>query len=168
MKTSPIKYGVIAGLCAVAYLLIIYLYAQMQLEKQLMVHPYVTMSRHIFYLLFMGAFIHYYLKNAQQVLPLKDMIRPLFVIFLIANGLFYVFYFVMFKYIDPSLLEASNSYMLDFLPEVEIEGVPGKIKPGTADDNVEIGLSATFFAYVREIILGFIFSLVIALFRRNG
>lgn len=162
---QALKYGVIAGLIAILYLGGIYLYSEISLEKQLMVHPYVTFSKHLVYLFFMFLSLKS-IVNQKNVKELSVFIKPAFVTFLIANLIFYIFYYVMFKYIDTSLMDASMEYMHEFVPDHKEEGIPGRKNP-LEETKRGINLSSTIFAYVREIILGFVLSGILALIYRR-
>ncbi len=162
---KALRYGLIAGLVTTLYFGGIYLYSEISLEKQLMVHPYVTFSKHLIYLIFMFLCMKSTVdkENAKE---LSVWIKPAFITFLMANLIFYIFYYLMFKYVDNTLMEASMEYMLDYLPDSKPEGIPGKVNPLT-EVSKDIRLSSTIFAYVREIILGFVFSGILALILRR-
>jgi len=162
---QALKYGVFAGILTIIYLSGIYLYSEMSLEKQLMVHPYVTFSRQLIYLFFMFLAIKNNI-NKEVRSALSEYIKPAFVTFLVANLIFYVFYYVMFKHIDTSLMDASLEYMNKFMPDQKEQGIPGRENP-LAEVKSGISLSSTIFAYVREIILGFVLSGLLALIYRR-
>lgn len=161
------KYGIFAGLSTILLLGCIYFYSVFFLTKQLMVHPYVTFGRFLVYAIFMYLSIKTFLKLSPGEKPFKELIKPAFVCFLIANLVFYVFYYIMFKWLDPDLMEASNKYMADYFEKQDVKLQPGKREVLTTDSQ-SIGLSSTIFAYVREIILGFIIAAILSIFRRNA
>lgn len=165
-SNQAIKNGLYAGILCVLYFIGIYLYSESSLEKQLMVHPYVTFSRYLIYLVFMFLSVKNLLKHIKTK-ELSALIKPGFITFLIANLVFYIFYYLMFKYVDTTLMDASMEYMLDYVPESKPQGVPGKVNP-MAEVSNDIRISSTIFAYVREIILGFIFAGILALILRRS
>jgi len=162
---QALKYGILAGFITILYLTGIYLYSEISLEKQLMVHPYVTFSRQLIYLVFMFLAIKNTV-NKEVNSALSEYIKPAFVTFLVANLIFYIFYYVMFRYIDTGLMDASMEYMNEFVPEHKEQGIPGRENP-LAEVKRGISLSSTIFAYVREIILGFVLSGLLALIYRR-
>ncbi|MFK8103862.1 MAG: DUF4199 domain-containing protein, partial [Saprospiraceae bacterium] len=90
------KYGVLAGILTILYMLIFYFWGKR------MLNPEVFASS---LLIYAGAMLMGGLKLRSQnggVLSFQEGLRNSFVIFLVANVLYYIFYYFIFKY-DPEL-----------------------------------------------------------------
>jgi len=161
------KYGYLGGAASILIMLAIYFYSEAFLDRQLMVHHRVNMGKYLIFAGFMFATLNAFLKAEPGVKPFKELIRPGFICFLIANLIYHVFYFIMLKWVDTDLLIASNEYMTEYMNNLNATRQPGKIEDLSAGSQ-SIALSSSFFAYVKEIILGFIIAAILAFFRRNG
>lgn len=166
MNTNQ-KYGFLGGLCSIVLMLGLYFYSNAFLEKQLMVHYQANMVKYLIFGVFMYLAIHALQQKDQSVKPLKDLIKPAFVCFLLANLIYHAFYFVMLKWIDPELITASNEYIAEFMEKMNAERLPGKLNDAKSSSNA-ISLSSSLFAYAKEVILGFIIAAILAFTRRNG
>lgn len=51
----------------------------------------------------------------------RSIVRPLFICFLIANAMYYVYYFIMINYIDPEIYTEQVSRMTKGLEKLNIE-----------------------------------------------
>ncbi len=90
-----IRYGLFAGFATIIYLLIFYF-----TNKNLLVNPYIVWATMIFYVAAM-----YAAANVVSTDDFKDYLKAAFVAFLVANLLYYNFYYILFGAIDTQLLE---------------------------------------------------------------
>ncbi len=86
------------------------------------------------------------------------MIRNPFTVFLIANLIFHLFYYVLFSYIDPSLYDLQLEVMEGYLPASQ----PGVASEDSILDE-QIGTGSLLFAYAKGAMGGFILSIIIGL-----
>ena len=95
MSTDTTKQGLWAGVGAIAYLLLFYV-----LHKAWMLHPLAYYSSLLIYLFFMYRTAEAVRVKQGGVIGWKEALRPAFTVFLLANVLFYLFYWAMHQ-LDP-------------------------------------------------------------------
>ncbi len=146
-KGRSIIWGCLAGLATIAWISVFYF-----VEKTYIFQPWVPISATIFYLyaMYQGAG----LIRSDQVLP---YLRPAFLVFVIANVFYYGYYFVLFKYVDPGLVDLQAN---DLAARELLEEVGGR-------DALEITFGTTLLSYFRSLITGFILAVILAFFLRN-
>jgi hypothetical protein len=67
--------------------------------------------------------------TAQGHVDFRSIVRPLFICFLIANAMYYIYYYVMITYVDPSIYEQQVSRMADGLENLDIENRDTSFQP---------------------------------------
>ena len=103
MKQKIILYGIIAGIAVIGYVLLFYF-----MDNTWALGASVRFSSLLIYALFMYLGI----KDTNTT-DFKVLLRGAFAIFLIANALYYVFDFVLFNYIDPSLIDIEKEMAIE-------------------------------------------------------
>lgn len=139
MLKLGIKWGIGLGIITVAIYLIAYI-----LNPAYFLSSIVYWATWIIYLLIM-----YHVSQkvvAQGVVTFQGIIRPLFVTYLVANAIYYLFYYVMVYEIDANLLQIQQQQMVEGLAQLNIEST----------DIQAFTWKNYFFTYVQSAIGGFI------------
>lgn len=151
------KYGIIAGVATVGYMLLFYV-----IDRPLMLNMKVYWSSFLIYFFCMyKACIERRSKNENEVLLLMEGLKIAFQTFLIANAIFYVFYYILLNFVDPSLvdlqMETAKQMYQEYMPADQAkEMIKNMDKEG-----FEMTISKTTFEYAKGAIVGFAFSLFI-------
>ncbi len=143
MKIDPsLRYGIVAGVGAVAYFLLFYF-----VNKPLFFSPWVWWSSLLIYIWAMTT-----VARPEGGPDLKRGLSRSFTVFVIGNAIFFLFYYLMMVEIDPQLVALQKELLIshpmyDGNPkEMDIDLTPGKI----------------FFNYSYSLIGGFLLAFVIA------
>ena len=158
MKQKILLNGIIAGVAVVGYVLLFYFF-----DKQWALTPSIRFSSLIVYALFMYLTI----KNVREP-DFKVLLRGAFSVFLIANAIYYVFDFVLFNYIDKSLIDMEKEMAIEMYrpstPINEIFDMEQGIRNAVAHN-----FSSNSMQFARWAILGFGVSLLVSyLVKRNN
>lgn len=155
------KYGLIAGVGMIAYFLLFYMF-----DKALMVSIGVSWSSLVILLICLFLAVRKHRDARGGVLEFKEGLRIGFLVVVLGNLLFYLFFYFLLK-MDPELVtilkEQSIEFSAWFLEEEHHEA----LKESYADFN--FGFSEFLFALGRSIIGGFFLALLAALtLKRQG
>ncbi len=156
-----IRYGVLAGVCVVLYMLVFYFY-----DVKVMLGPSVFWSTTLLFIVGMF-FAAREERKKREFMTFREVLPVAFVTYLVANLFFYDFVYILFNFVDASLPElqrqvsietAQASGFTELIEEAieEIEKTPAEFTLGQA-----------IFDYIRSAIFGFILSLMIAAVTRN-
>ncbi|NUO03450.1 MAG: DUF4199 domain-containing protein [Saprospiraceae bacterium] len=138
---KSVLYGTYAGLATIAYFFIFY-----SVSPETMLHWGVNLSSFIFYIAAMYLAVW---KSGQADFRLA--LREAFTVFIVANALYSLFYYFMFKYFDPKLVDLQYEMMRSS------GWTEGKIKR----EDVTITPGGAFFNYSFSLIGGFILSVIV-------
>ncbi|HQU59746.1 MAG: DUF4199 domain-containing protein [Phaeodactylibacter sp.] len=153
---TAVKYGLIAGIGTVAYFLLFYF-----ISTRLMFSPWVYWASLGIYLALMWKALQDEKQDAAGPLAFKDGLRTAFLIFVIANVCYYLFYYLLFGLIDPDLIALQKTVMLESLQQA------GSLLPPEQQQEMRRSLESgalavtpgsVFFTFVRSLIGGFILS----------
>lgn len=140
---TALLYGLFAGLITILYFILFY-----TINPRLMLGSLVWWSSLIFFLVAMVMAI----KKSDQTLGLRAALQTAFLVFIVANFLFYTFFYLLFGVFDPELVEVQKEMM--------------KTNPAAAEQlrskDFSVTLSGTFFNYLYSLIGGFVLALGIA------
>jgi hypothetical protein len=155
-KNTGIRYGLIAGIGIVAYFLLFY-----SINARLLFNPWVYWASLGVYLALMWKALQDRQQAAEGPLPFREGLRTAFLIFVIANLLYYLFYYTLFGLLDPSLVELQKAVMLEsleqsrsLLSEQQREEMLQSLESGA----LAITPGKVFFTFVRSLIGGFVLS----------
>lgn len=149
-----IRYGLAAGIGTVAYFLLFYL-----ISPRYMLAYWVWWSSIIIYVVAMVKSIKDEMARSRSSFGFREGLRASFLTFIIANAVFYLFYYLLFSVFDPQLVEMQRELM---------QNSPG-LAGGMEGKSFEVTPGKTFFVFSYTLIGGFILSLVLAgLIVRNG
>ena len=164
-SNAAVKYGLIAGIGTIAYFLLFYF-----IDKELLFNPFVYWVPLGFYLALMWRALQ--AGEQGQVPGFRDALRTAFLVFVVANFLYYLFYYLLYSLIDPGLIDLQREAMREsldqqghLLSEEQREELLESLKDGRLAPTV----SGVFFTFVRSLIGGFVAALgMAALWGRRG
>ncbi|HKK74106.1 MAG TPA: DUF4199 domain-containing protein [Saprospiraceae bacterium] len=157
-------YGIIAGVATIGYYLLLYFS-----NKQGFFNLYAWWAGLIPMLIFMVLGTLRLRKGQGGKLGLSSGLQTSFLIFVVSSLLFYIFYFVLLKYIDPEMLKIQQETALKTLERFGQER-GDDLEPYEEfylEEGLEISLMTVIFRYVQSLIGGFILSLGIAFVLKN-
>jgi hypothetical protein len=112
MNRTVLIFGIVAGIATVGYYLLFYM-----MQPDWMLGGGVYFSSLLIY----GVGMYAAIKDKVEV-DFKSLLRSAFIVFLIANVVFYIFDFVLFKIIDPGMAERQANLAIAMLePHTPIE-----------------------------------------------
>lgn len=151
-KTRPwLQRGLINGLFAGAvtniWLLLFFLY-----DREIALSSPVLLATYVFYLYFM-----YRAAAVASADDFRSYIRPAFLVFVVANALYYIYYYFLFTRIDPGLIDLQAERLA---AEGLLEDIGGR-------DSLAVTATGTLWSFMSSLLGGFGLSVVIALALRN-
>lgn len=163
-RKVSLTYGIIAGVATVGYYLLLYFS-----NKQGFFNLYAWWAGLLPMLLFMILGTLRLREKQAGVLRLSTGLQTAFLIFVLSSLLFYIFYFVLLKYIDPEMLRIQQETALQTLERFS-RGRGDDLEPYEdfyREQGLEISLTTVIFRYVQSLIGGFILSLGLAFVLKN-
>jgi len=162
-KLGPaIRYGVIAGLTIVAYFLLFYF-----IKPRLLFNPFIYWASLGVYIAIVWKALLDEKKKVGEEYDFQMALRTAFFIFVIANLIYYLFYYILFGLIDPSLIELQKEVMEEamaarksMLSEEQLEALEKSMR----DDSMKVTPGSVFFTYIRALIGNFLLALGLAYF----
>ena len=148
------RYGLIAGISIVAYFLLFYF-----INARLLFNPWVYWASVGVYLAVMWKALQDGREASGGQLPFQEGLRAAFLIFVVANLVYYCFYYLLFGLLDPSLVELQKTVMRESLEHsagLLSEQQRQDLLESLEDDGVAITPGTVFFTYLRSLIGGFI------------
>lgn len=162
MNKYVLSAGGIAGLLTILLLFGLYL-----VEPRTMLNPFPFWGSLLFYILAMlGAALLEKRKN-EGVLSLKLAVRSAFSTFLIANLIFFAFYYFMFARFDPQLTEIQRELTKEFYEGYYSGSELRKNLKLLEESDFTVTLSTVISGYVKGAIGGFLLSVLIAFLVRE-
>lgn len=136
--------GILTGLSIIAYLLIFYF-----IDRALLINPFVYWGTLLVAVIGMAYAVRKVRSDQGEIIEKKDALKHAFLVYVIAMAFFYVFYFTMLNYIDPSITELQKAAMEE-----------------AGQDTSKIDFSMTFgkafSGYIISLIGGFLVSFLMA------
>lgn len=160
MQKRQVFYGIAAGIVCVGYYLVFYL-----IEKKLFFHPWVYWSS---WLPFLGLMVFATLRDRKMVegpYALRQALKTCFSVFVIGSAIFQCFYYILFNFADPSLVQIQQEVIRESLEYYRAnlgDRVVGQLEQGAAADRLKYGLGTAVQSFARSAIGGFIVSLALA------
>lgn len=163
-KRISLTYGLIAGVVTVGYYLLLYLG-----NRPTFFNLYAWWAGLLPMLAFMILGTFQQRKTQVGGMTLSSGLQTAFLIFVLSSFLFYVFYYVLLKYIDPDMLRIQQETALANLERFN-QGRGDDMEPYEEyyrESGLQISLGTVIFRYVQSLIGGFILSLGIAFVLKN-
>lgn len=154
-----VKYGILAGGATIAYLLLFYL-----VNPKLMLNPTVLWSSLLIYLFFMFRACWEEQRKMENY-SFRQALKSAFVVFVLANAMYYTYYFIMFNWLDPGLIEIQRELMgenLERFSGVLGEGNKTEMQRNILEDPLTVTVERTFLSFGLGLIGGFALSIGIA------
>ncbi len=104
-------------------------------------------------------------RGERKAYPFQEALKTAFIVAVVGNALYYFFYLVLFKYIDPGLNDLLREQYIRFLERFRPffgEEQSEEMIQAAEDMPFETTLSGTFFTYAQSLIGGFILALIVA------
>ncbi len=159
------KTGLILGLFTAFYFLLVW-----QMDSKLLWNPWIINFTWIpyFVLVFLGV------KNYAERKPeaeFRDLVREGFLVYFIAQIVYYVFYYLLFFQIDPGLLELQAEIELQMLEETR--GILGderadEMRRSLEEGEAGVSPGSLFRQFVPSLLPGFAIAALFALFVKKG
>ena len=159
VQNIPLKYGIIAGVGVIVYLLVFYF-----IDPKLMLHGAVMWSTLIIYLICMyrATILE---RERMETFSFRQAIRPSFTVYVLATLLYYTFYYLLFNVIDPGMAEIQRDLMIDqstrLAESIGATDLEDQIQELTAED-MRVTLGNTILGVGWSLIGGFVLSLIFA------
>ncbi|MEN0003454.1 MAG: DUF4199 domain-containing protein [Bacteroidota bacterium] len=160
-QNSGIRYGIIAGIAVIAYFLLFYV-----IDRPLMLHVGVSWSSLLVYGTFMVLACQQLAKR-QPAADLKAYLKPAFTVFVIANAAYYLFYYLLFNAIDPSMVEVQRGLLEATLERYDSslgDAVKKQLSEQIQSDNFGVSFQDAFFGFAWSLIGGFVLALGVAFY----
>ena len=106
MQQTAVKYGIIAGIAIVLYLLVFH-----QIDRALVLNPLVYWSTLLITVIGMVAVVRKERSDNNGRITLKEALKPAFLVFVLAMLIFNLFVFVLFNYVDSGLPDLQKQLM---------------------------------------------------------
>ena len=154
-----IKYGLLAGVAIIAYYLLFYL-----IRPEMIFQLAIWWGGLIPLLVFQFLGVSKVRMVLDGGISVAEGLRTAFFVYILGVLLFYIFYFVLLKYIDPDLILAQKEIALRNLEKMNAGKSKDleQFKEYYEQDQPEVTLKGLLFRYVQSLIAGFILSLGIA------
>ncbi len=98
--------GIYTGLAIIAYLLVFYI-----IDRSLLVNPFVYWGTLLVAVIGMASAVKKRRTAQGERIEKNEALKVAYLVYVIAMAFFYVFYFAMLRYIDPSLTELQKAIM---------------------------------------------------------
>ena len=109
-----IKFGILAGIGTIIFLFLFY-----WIDRKLMLSPSVIWSTFFLYLLGMYMACVEERKDNGGYLAFKDALKAAFLVYVVANIIYYSYNYLLFNFIDPEMLGIQKEYMITSIEELE-------------------------------------------------
>ena len=149
MQQTAVKYGIIAGIATVLYLLVFH-----QMDKALVLNPFVYWSPILVTVIAMTMVVRKVRNDNDGKIELREALKQAFLTYVLAYLFFSVFIFFLFNFIDPGLVDLQKQAMLD--AGRKIEGMDFTTTAGKV-----------LFQYAFMLIPGFFLSYMVASFMKK-
>ncbi|GAB5552431.1 MAG: hypothetical protein Sapg2KO_20220 [Saprospiraceae bacterium] len=158
-RKISISYGIIAGVATVGYYLLFYFFNRASFFDLYIwwggILPMIVF-------MFLGGIAQRKANGGE--LTFRTALTTTFLVFMVSSLLFYIFYYILLKYIDPDLLRVQQETALANLERFS-NGKDKDLRPYQEfyeEEDLSIAIRPLVFRYVQSLIGGFILSLLAA------
>lgn len=150
MQQTAVKYGIITGAASVLYLFVFY-----QIDKALVLNPFVVFGQ-IFISMIGAVLAVRAVRDANGgKIEKREALKHSFAVFALSQLVFWLFIYLLFNFIDPSLVEIQRKMMLD----------AGMKEAANQDLTMSFGM--VFFRWAFMLLPGFLLSLMVSSFLKK-
>ncbi|MEM6320851.1 MAG: DUF4199 domain-containing protein [Bacteroidota bacterium] len=159
-----IKFGLLAGFGTILFLFIFY-----SIDKKLILDHGVIWSTMFLYIIGMYMAPIEERKNNDGYIEFKPALKAAFLVWVVANGLYHAYNYLLFNFIDPEMLSVQRQFMRDNMGQ--LEGVLTEEMAQAVEDSIEFlnfDFMTVFTTYLSSLVGGFLIAVVVArMVRRN-
>lgn len=139
--------GIIAGVLTVGYFLLFYF-----IDRAFLLNPWVWWGSLVIFLIFM-------FRVVRQIdsTTFRLNLQSAFLVFVIANAIFYLFYYLLFSVFDPGLVDLQREMLAD---NALWEG-------GNTEIDLSVTIGRVIFSFAYSLIGGFILALLVSAVSRK-
>jgi len=156
------KYGTIAGIGTILFLLLFYF-----IDQRIMLKWSVYWAPIVLYVMAMVWAVKNHKEAQGDQITFKEGLSTAFLTFLIANLFFHIFNYVLFKYVDPDLVSLQKEISMDLFNTTLKGEQYEEMKAQMEEADFSPSLSKSLYAFAKGAIGGFILSLLVAGLMRN-
>lgn len=149
MKQTAVKYGIIAGTASALYLFLFH-----QIGAAFVLNPFVVFGQILISLLAAVLAVRAIREANAGKIERKEALKYAFAVFALSQFLFWVFIYLMFNFIDPSIVEIQRKMMVD--AGIKVEG-----------QDLYMTLAMVFRRWAFMLIPSFLLSLMVASFMKK-
>ena len=149
MRNKNVQYGLMAGAGVIAWFLLFY-----WIDKPLMLSPYVYYASFVLYLWAMYKAMVVICRQEEEP-DFKAVLRSGFVVYLVANLLYYLFYYFIHQQ-DAHLAELQKEAMREWLPRITPRDKLQKALEALESSDFSVKPADALFSYARSAIGGFV------------
>jgi hypothetical protein len=161
MNNNILKFGLLAGIGASAYLFLFY-----AADPRLMLSPWVTWSSMIIYVAAMVKATLLEREAAEGDFFFREAVRPAFGVYVIAQVIYTLFNYVLYNYVNTDLVEIQRELMItqaqDFAQKFGRADLEEQITNISVED-LQVNFKNSFLGFMWSLIGGFVLSSLIAL-----
>ena len=150
MQQTPIKYGITTGAAMVLYLLLFY-----SMDKAQVLNPLVFWSALLFPMVSMVMATRKVREQQDDEITKREAIRVSFITWLIAMAMLMLFIFILFNFIDSSLID------------LQVEQYKEATGETVKREDMQMTFGSVFFRWAFMLLPGFLLSYGIASFLKN-
>lgn len=160
LESRGFKFGLYAGISVVLLFSAIYL-----VDKEWFFNPFLYWASVGVYLAFGWKLLEDERRAAGGKLPLQQGLRTVFLMFVVANLLYYIFHYTLYTFIDYDLTQLQKEVMAETLEQWK-ESMPQeeyrKRKEAMSGDGIAVTLPSTALQYAWSLVGYFLLSLIMA------
>ncbi len=144
MQQTAIKYGIIAGIVSALYLFVFH-----QMGAQFALNPFVVFGQIFISMIAMANAVRKIRSDNGDTITKQEALKYAFLVFVLSQLVFWAFIYLLFNFIDPSLVDIQRKMMLD-----------AGIKAENLDLTMTLGMVFKRWAFM--LLPGFMISLMVA------
>lgn len=160
-KRIAVRNGLLAGISTVSLFLLLYF-----VQPKWMFNPWIYWGSLVIYLAFMWQALKEDRRSRAGNYTFQQALQTAFLVFVIANLIYYVFYQALYAWIDPGLVDLQRDMIRGAMEKnsalLSDEQRQQLLKSLENQAAFKVTLGSTILAYARSLIGGFILSLGMA------
>jgi len=159
-RALPPTIGVIGGIIAIGYLFTLY-----SMDKQLLISGWEKVTWLVTLILMCVGAVLYRKKQTEGFLSMRPTLNAVFKIFIIAYLMKYIFVYLLYHYIDTSLIEMAKEVEMEILRSTKPPEMTDMVFAQQLEEYEKgggFGPSLFGIGIMFEIVMGFLLSLAIA------
>ena len=156
MKNNAVRIGLLTGFGTVFCLLLVY-----WINKRLALNPIIIWGTTLFYLIGMFSVAVGTRAKASGHIDFRSVLKPAFLVFVIANAIYHLYNYSLFNFFDPEMLIIQKELILE--QEASLSMMDEAQRTAFLQGIMNYGFKNMLFSYSSSLIGGFIIAVIIAL-----